>query len=429
MKAILRCIYILVFLLFSVSLMYCSRRQSEDVASTSRVLAQIILPEPLEQAKGYAVIFNVPKAEELCDSVLSKERNPEIIALCHWIKAVAYATFQLEYRTNCYEQKLQSEIEDIKRLKPELLTHELIRLQTQFLFYVPEEADEEKVDRILAEERQVIASKAEPSASELFRLGIVNQTAHDLYLKLDQKQKAESCRQEAVKYIGEAYKRRKDIYEYSAFYVTALAENNNIDQAIELAENLRNTFAEKFAYLISSDAGPNVLYSATVSQKDTNKSYSMLKTWIDEGLKDPWVYYELAITETTRAPEASRPAILEKLARQFENGEIPIQGSQLRALARTYYQLAYYQYSAGKTREALEAYKKLEKLSPHYADLQYDIAVVLGKLSEEEDNAERKSQLLEDAKTRLQEQMNYNWHGKTITHAKGLLNKLEAKKN
>lgn len=430
MKAMLRYICIFLFLLFNVSLMNCGgRRQSEDVDATSRALAQTVLSEPLERAKGYAAIFNVPKAEELCDTVLSEEEDPEIIALCHWIKAVAYASFQLEYRTNCYEQKLQSAIEHIKRLKPELLNHELTKLQTDCLFYVPEDADEEKVGRILAEARKVIASKAEPSASELFRFGLINSIAHNFYLKLDRKQKAESCGQEAVKYLGEAYKRRKDIYEYGAFYVTALAENNNIEQAIEIAENLRNTFTEEFADLITADEGPNVLYNAAVSQKDPQKASNMLSTWIDEGLKDPWVYYELTMDKTMRAPEASKPDSLAKLARQFENEEIPMQGSQLRALVRTYYKLAHYQHSAGKTRDVLETYKKLEKLSPHYADLQYNIAVVLFKLSEEEDNAQKKSQLLEEARTRLKEQMKYNWHGESITHARRFLDNLEARMN
>ncbi len=429
MKAILGCIYIFLFLLFNVSLIYCGSRQSEDVDSSSRVLAQTVLSEPLERAKGYAAIYNVPQVEELCDSVLLKEKDSEIIAICHWIKAVAYASFQLEYRTNFYEQKLQLALKQIERLKPELLNHELIRLQANFLFYVPEEADEEKLDRILAEAKNAIATQADPSASELFRFGNINREAWGFYLELDRKQKAKRCAQEAVKCIGEAYKSRQDIYEYGTYYVTVLVQNDNIDMAIEIAENLRNTFNDEFAYLISTDEGPNVLYMATVSQKDPKKASNMLSTWIDEGLKDPWVYYELAMYKTMLAPEPSRPASFEKLAQQFENGEIPIQGSQLRALARTYYKLAHYQHSVGKTREALETYKKLEKLSPHYADLQYNIAVVLFKLSQEEDNAERKAQLLEEAKTRLREQIKYNWHGKSITDSKEFLNNLEAKMN
>ena len=105
----------------------------------------------LDEAAGYASVYNYEKVEDLCERIISINSEKDIQARAHWLLAVAYGKFQVEYRTNRLGEKFQEQMHRIKELKHGLQHEILPRLEISLVFLLNEQ---DKLDGLLKQAEQ-----------------------------------------------------------------------------------------------------------------------------------------------------------------------------------------------------------------------------------------------------------------------------------
>ncbi len=114
----------------------------------------------------------------------------------------------------------------------------------------------------------------------------------------------------------------------------------------------------------------------------------------------------------------------------MEKGEITTSGFNLRALVSAYYKLANYRFEQGLPEQALATYGKITEISPHYAEVHYNLGIVFRTLAQREANPKKKQKLLNRAREEFQLQTQYDWHrraAKTALKALAELLRLQPK--
>ncbi len=216
----------------------------------------------LGDAVGYAAVYNYQKTEELCDRVLTMTKDPQVQARAHWLKAVAYANFQLEYRTDSLTEKLKNETEMVRRLNPELLGDILARLGVSLEFHLPEEPN---IDDIVNKARAAYGDRAMSDPTSVFKLACT----YWLAAKRKRKTSREKSREyyaRARKLFNRAMEMRPDNYEYAVYYLTLLGEMGLNKEAEEIGKRIIEKFDSTPRYAFESD--PYCLYAAAVGLSD-----------------------------------------------------------------------------------------------------------------------------------------------------------------
>jgi beta-lactamase regulating signal transducer with metallopeptidase domain/tetratricopeptide (TPR) repeat protein len=408
-------------------------------------VSQAELQRLLDEAIGFASVWNYEKAEEICDRVLASTKDRRIQARAHWTKAVAYQTFQINHRTDRLQDKFEAEREAVRRLAPQLLADDIARLEALLPFYLSEKPD---VKGVLDQTRRSLlaaesSGKRQPLSDEnqlsdpvnIYRLGQAYRTAAALTsgtLEEESRQYLSRARD----LLQKAAEQKPDSYEFASHYLTALADLGVKEEAIEVGKKIAARFDGKLPYPPLGDSGPFCLYAAAISKRDPYKAMDMLQERAQTPLADAWVHLEVAKYQESKATSATEKArIWGDLARRIETGEIQTPGTNFRVLANAYYRLAHFKsvQAASETsperagqlwREMLATYQKLAAISPHYAELHTNLGICSMILGQHERDSAQAKTLFAQARKEFELQQQYDWHFGRARNARQCLRSL-----
>jgi len=376
----------------------------------------------LDDAIGFASVYNYKKTEDLCDRVLAMTTQSQILAQAHWIKAVAYAYFQVEYGTQDLMGKLAAEREMVRQLRPDLLMNQLPHLEAHLLFCLAEKPD---IEAILDKTRRALlppelVEKAKTTSVEdllsnplsICKLGHVYWAAAEMTEGSSQS-KSPDYYEKARKILKIVAQREPDEYEHPAYYLTVLAEMGLKIEAEKVGEDILARFDGKLRYPFCGDHGPFCLYAAAVGQSDPTKARRMIEERAGTAAADAWVHYYSAVYRQGRVPSVAEKArILAELVQRMESGGIQTPGTYLCALAGVYDRLAHLQCNAGQLEQSLATCKKLADISPHYFEIHNLKGIVYKALASKEKDPEKAKALLGEARKEFELQIQFDWRGR-----------------
>ncbi len=366
----------------------------------------------LVEALGCAAIYNYEKSESLCDKVLASTDDAALQGRAYWVKAVAWSTFITDYRNDRLRDRFAQAVKEVKRLQPELYADVLARREVLMDFLLPENR---AVDDLLDDYRKRYEPSASQNALDAYMLGHAYWQASQL-LPAEAKDKQKEYLEKALELVETAAKRKPDSYEFQSYYLTLLAYNNRDAQAVEVGKTLIQRFIPfgDFEY----DRDPYCLYAASVGKNEQAPDRPYEFDILEQRAKDPdagaWVHYEIAQGKVAQAESTKeKEDLYRRFIRRAEEGEFPTDGYDLRALASAYYKLAYWLSTEQRWEESLAVYRRLSDLSPRYAQLHYNQAVIFERMAEEESDPEARKSLLERALKEYQDQLDLDWAGRT----------------
>ncbi|MBN1901446.1 hypothetical protein JW926_09015 [Candidatus Sumerlaeota bacterium] len=374
------------------------------------------LNQILDEAMAAASVYNWERAEKLCDCVLSVLYDNQLKARAHWIKAVAYSMFQLEYRTDSLQDKLNAAMEGVRENDPALLSEVLPRYEFAMECHLSPNPDPEK---FLKQKIDLYGETAETDAANAYRLGhvylILLQYKGDISGE-NQKEYEEN----ALQFLSKACDLNPENYEYAGSYMTALYNLKRQKEIVDFGKILTARFSKAPRFSFHGD--PYYLYGKGVSLSDAKKGREIIAQRAKSPDADAWIHFELAMSSARQNPPDNKASqILGEFIRRVEEKEIDGSGYNTRALASTYNELASQQFRMGLPEDALSTYRKLAALSPHYVEIHYNQGIIFKSLAEKENDPEKKQKLMERAKKEFQLQTQYNWGGKAAETARKAL--------
>jgi hypothetical protein len=224
------------------------------------------LQDRLDEAMGYAAVWNWEKAEAICDEVLAETDDPDLEAHAHWVKAVAFANFNLEYRTERLKDKFEAETAILRRLKPDLLGDTIAHLEAKLLFYLSPDPD---MAARLQAVRAKILRDASPEApaplvdeddlsdpAAIYKLGHAYWAAATLTSgTLPENSREYFARARVL--MKRAAELRPDCFECGGYYVTVLSNMGLHEEAERVAKQLLERFDGKLGAATHQRAGQN----------------------------------------------------------------------------------------------------------------------------------------------------------------------------
>lgn len=372
-----------------------------------------------ETAFGYATVYNIGKVEELVSRRLkSEELDTTERARLLWVRAFAYVNFMTEYRTDRYEKPYVEDLAGLADLDQGLLADEIASRHASYRFYVPETTSpaelENRLDDLLTEAQDL----TNPAARAAWTAHANNTLA--VMIAKDSPTSASRYREEALKNFRRAAAARPDSYSCVLWLADTLTVLKRAEETTRVAEAMARIFHEKTTfYADDSPAFKAGTFEALLADERKLPAKYEEKYGETVGYKVDSLIQELVdLTQPGVVPQEKTLAGFAAAAREWEEGKLP--AFRLKALARLYYRLAHAYNMAGQIDKALETYKRLERISPHYAELHLNKAVLLAMLADGEAVPPLKRTKLEAAIDECRQQRDFNWHGDAAARARKL---------
>ena len=379
-------------------------------------------PPEIEQAVGYATVYNPWRADELCREVLRTAKTPAVRARAEWARALAWGRFCVEYRTDRYLADYKGARKASLALEPGLEADRLAKLEIDLAFYVLADTDMEGV----FEEIKARLAESSDDALALFQLGIAHWIA-GRELKGEETQDLQASRlTKAATLVERAWALEPDRFEIAAYAVTLLHDADGLtsESSKAMQAAIEGWRVDK-PYYAENDP---ILLAASIREIAAGESSSQLvKEAIARGERRPRVLFSAAQQSANEFMKKDPSATVSVCARggaaeysrfinDAEEGRIPLRGYDLRCLATAYYKLAAYQSMQGSHWEALATYRKLGELAPHYVQLHFNRGVLYTNLAREAEKAndpEEAQRLRDLADGEFAKQLEFDWQGRS----------------
>jgi tetratricopeptide (TPR) repeat protein len=389
----------------------------------------------LLKAMGFAEVHNVPKALELCDAIIASGQTTDVLARAHWIKAVAYVEFMIEYRTGQYHEQFAREVEEVSKLDPRLLSEDLPYLGAGLGFYVgcgARDCNEDAL-RYVAETEQRVLGFALKQSDELLTSTIETLHPRDAYHLAcayvfvvqdacsSHTEIARSLDQRALSLLTYAARREPDNLEVSHMLWRSAISRDACATAEEITARLRQRFSPAPVYATLTWSPGTLMFQNAMQCTGTMAAGKVLKDWVEEHPDDVDAQVMYADFDADRTPALQeKVTIYAKLLHDLESLDDRGLPRAVRGLITARYRLAHAQYAAGDYTAALNAYNAIQEISPHYAQVHFNKGLVLGVISDKEPDPARRESLFQEALKELRQQMQYDYLGRAAEQAREL---------
>ncbi|MGI8907591.1 MAG: tetratricopeptide repeat protein [Candidatus Sumerlaeaceae bacterium] len=174
---------------------------------------------------------------------------------------------------------------------------------------------------------------------------------------------------------------------------------------------------------VLGDQGPAALYLQTASYKTMQDDENIIAEVEKRYPDSPFPMFErgMRAIETT-ATDALK--IFPEFIARVKAGKIKLDPREQGYLPSAYYKMAFLQQQFNDIPGALQSYLNLKEISPHYAEVDSNLAVVYAQLSESETTSPKKLQLLQKAVRHASEQEKHDFRGRAALKASEMRQKL-----
>jgi len=225
-----------------------------------------------------------------------------------------------------------------------------------------------------------------------------------------------------LKNFARAVARDPGRYESWAFYVKSLMPVGLHD----LATTETNRMYEYFKPLrtpLLSDQGPAFLLMTTAQYRTMKMDEDLLDQMERNYPERPFPLFEKAMRaiETT-APDALK--LFPEFLNRVQTGIIKMEPREQGYLPSAHYKLGFLKQQFNDIQGSLEEYTKVKEISPTYAEINLNLAIVKAQLSDQETTGPKKLQLLREAIDFATEQEKLDFRGRASLKAQELRLKL-----
>ncbi len=213
-------------------------------------------------------------------------------------------------------------------------------------------------------------------------------------------------------------------YETWSAYLPALMPAGMHDLATSEAKRMHEHFKNLRTPLLA-DQGPALLLISVSSYRTMQQDADLLKAVADKWPAAPMPPFETAM----RAIESTVPLALElfpKLISGFESGDIKPLPREAGYYPSTLYKYAFLLSTAGQTTDSLKYYHKVRELSPDYAEVNMNIAVLLAQQSDKTTTGPEKLALLQESLKYAELQEKLDYRGKAALKANEMARRLRS---
>lgn len=159
------------------------------------------------------------------------------------------------------------------------------------------------------------------------------------------------------------------------------------------------------------DQGPASVFMQTASyrtmQDDERTIDEVQKLFPDA----PYPLFERGMRAIETTPSDALKLFPDFIAR-VASGQIKLEPREQGYLPSAYYKLGFLQQQLGQVAAARETYAKLKQITPNYAEVDSNLAVVLAQLSEQETTGPKKLELLKEAVGYAADQEKHDFRGR-----------------
>ncbi len=222
--------------------------------------------------------------------------------------------------------------------------------------------------------------------------------------------------------LSRAVAREPGRYETWTVYLRALMPVGLHDLATTEAYKMYDHFKALRTPLLA-DQGPAMLLLSTSSFRTMQQDQALLDGLERQYPDRPFAPFEKAMRaiETT-APEAL--VLFPNFIQKVKDGVIKLEPREQGYLSSAYYKLAFLKQQFDDLPGSLQDYLTVKEISPTYAEVNMNLAVIKGQMSEQETTGPLKAQLLREAIQHAAEQERHDFRGRSALKAQELRLKL-----
>lgn len=213
-------------------------------------------------------------------------------------------------------------------------------------------------------------------------------------------------------------------YESWSAYLPALMPAGMHDLATTEAEVMYTHFKNLRTPLLA-DQGPAVLKISTSSYRTMEGDMALLDEVAEQWPDAPMPPFEVAM----RAIETTVPMALElfpKLIEKLENGELKPLPREAGYHVSALYKYAFLLQTVDRLDDSIEVYKQVRELSPGYAEVNLNLAILHALKSEQETTGPVKLALLQEALKFTEEQEKLDYRGQAALKADEMRRRLRS---
>ncbi len=213
-------------------------------------------------------------------------------------------------------------------------------------------------------------------------------------------------------------------YESWSAYLPALMPAGMHDLATSEAKRMYQHFGNLRTPLFG-DQGPAVMSMSVSSYRTMEEDAALLKAVTDKWPDAPMPPFETAM----RAIETTIPLAMElfpKLIQRFESGDIKPLPREAGYYPSALYKYAFLLSTVDQTTESLTYFHKVRDLSPSYAEVNMNIAVLLAQQSDKLTTGPAKLALLEESLKYAAKQEKLDYKGKSALKANEMARRLRS---
>lgn len=223
--------------------------------------------------------------------------------------------------------------------------------------------------------------------------------------------------------LAKSVARDPERYESWVYYLRALMPVGLHDLATSEAYKMYEHFKALRTPLLA-DQGPAMLLLTSASGRTMEQDQEFLDALEREYPDRPFPLFEKAMRaiETTASDAL---VLFPNLIHKIEDGTIKLTPREQGYYPSAYYKLAFLKQQFGDLRGSLQDYLKVRQISPAYADVNANLAVVKAQLADEETTGPKKARLLREAIEYAAIQEKHDFRGKSALRAQELRMKLK----
>lgn len=230
--------------------------------------------------------------------------------------------------------------------------------------------------------------------------------------------------QKTLSLFAKAVARDPGHYESWSAYLPAMLPAGMHDLATTESRAMYQHF-ENLRTPLLAEQGPAVLMLSNSSYRTVEQDEAVLNGAATKWPHAPMPPFEIAMRAIETSPALAMD-LFPKLIKRFESGDLKPLPREAGYYPSAIYKYAFLLQSMGSTDESIDYYKKVRELSPGYAEVNLNIAILLAQKSDAETTGPAKLALLEQALPFAEAQENYDYRGKAALKASEMRQRLRA---